>query len=337
MKPASIVFVVGNSRSGTTMMSRIIGRHPSVMTFGELHFFEQVWQPVRPAPVIEQQNAVGYAATLLAIQRDGYHQRRDPHRRLGEALQIVQPLGAGRTAPAVFASFLEWEAARNGRSIACDQTPRNLYYLDELLEFFPDAVAVVMVRDPRDVLLSQKNRWRRRSLGAVHMPLWNSLRTWSGFHPVTISMLWRGGIRAGDRFAGNPRVRRVRFEDLLEAPEKIVGGVCDTIGLTFDPAMLEVPKVGSSIEPDRPEEVGIDRSATGRWQGRLSPTEIWICQRLTARQMADHGYRPVPAVPRPLALVVSGLSFGAKSAVALALNVRRTRDFVQAARRRFGH
>ena len=46
------VMVVGSSRSGTTMMGRVLGRHPCVFTFEELHFFEQMWQPELPAPPI---------------------------------------------------------------------------------------------------------------------------------------------------------------------------------------------------------------------------------------------------------------------------------------------
>lgn len=36
------IFIVGNSRSGTTMMGRILGNHTDVFTFHELHFFEQL-------------------------------------------------------------------------------------------------------------------------------------------------------------------------------------------------------------------------------------------------------------------------------------------------------
>ena len=45
MNVEKMLFVVGNSRSGTTMMGRILGNHPDVFTFGELHFFGQLWSP----------------------------------------------------------------------------------------------------------------------------------------------------------------------------------------------------------------------------------------------------------------------------------------------------
>jgi len=38
-----MLFIAGNSRSGTTMMGRILSMHPDIFTFHELHFFEQLW------------------------------------------------------------------------------------------------------------------------------------------------------------------------------------------------------------------------------------------------------------------------------------------------------
>lgn len=36
----TVIFIVGNSRSGTTMLGRILGKSTYVHTFDELHFFE---------------------------------------------------------------------------------------------------------------------------------------------------------------------------------------------------------------------------------------------------------------------------------------------------------
>ena len=43
MSKTKQIFIVGSSRSGTTMMGRVLGNHPSVFTFKELHFFGTLW------------------------------------------------------------------------------------------------------------------------------------------------------------------------------------------------------------------------------------------------------------------------------------------------------
>jgi hypothetical protein len=35
-----MICIVGNSRTGTTMLGRILGRNSAIHTFSELHFFE---------------------------------------------------------------------------------------------------------------------------------------------------------------------------------------------------------------------------------------------------------------------------------------------------------
>ena len=37
------IFIVGSSRSGTTMMGRILANHKDIFTFKELHFFGTMW------------------------------------------------------------------------------------------------------------------------------------------------------------------------------------------------------------------------------------------------------------------------------------------------------
>ena len=36
------IFIVGNSRSGTTLLSRILSNHDKVFSFKEIHFFEKI-------------------------------------------------------------------------------------------------------------------------------------------------------------------------------------------------------------------------------------------------------------------------------------------------------
>lgn len=46
-----------------------------------------------------------------------------------------------------------------------------------------------MVRDPRDVLLSQKYKWKIRFLGANNIPYREVLRCWANYHPIAIAKL----------------------------------------------------------------------------------------------------------------------------------------------------
>ena len=64
-------FVVGNSRSGTTLMSIFLGSHPSVFTFRELHFFEQLWNP-KDTQKLSLEQARDILSRLIIIQREGY-------------------------------------------------------------------------------------------------------------------------------------------------------------------------------------------------------------------------------------------------------------------------
>jgi len=158
--PGKIIFVVGNSRSGTTMLGRILGNHEQVFTFGELHFFEQQvdaatvtarneWSEDRCLILLER---------LLTTARDGFFAKVDAGKYRLDAMRILADAKT-RDPVTVYSTFLFTESAAHGKSIPCEQTPRYLFFVQEILEAFPEAVVINMIRDPRDVLLSQKNKW----------------------------------------------------------------------------------------------------------------------------------------------------------------------------------
>lgn len=329
-----MIFVAGNSRSGTTMMSRVLGSHPSVFTFGELHFFEQMHSP-DDTRGLSTSEATELAARLLSVQRQGYLGKREPARFREEAGAVVSPLGPEPTAARTFEAFLRYEATRSGKSLPCDQTPRNVFYIGEILALYPEARVVLMVRDPRDVLLSQKRKWKRRFLGARGIPMREALRAWVNYHPITISKLWTSSVSAGDRFEDDGRVLCVRFEDLLAHPETEVRRVCEFIGVSFSEDMLNVPRVGSSSGEDRPEQRGIDNARSGGWRkGGLSSTEVFLCQKMTGAPMKRHGYKVAEVSPNPLRLGWSVATLPVKLGLALLLNIKRMRNIRETIKRR---
>ena len=239
----NMVFVVGNSRSGTTMMGRILGKHLSVYTFGELHFFGQLCAPPFSSAVGKKE-IEKLASQLFCIQREGYRTYGNPRRFLSEAQTFLGGLTIyPDTSAMLFEAFLRHEAAENDRTIPCDQTPRNVFYIADILELYPDSRVINMIRDPRDVLLSQKRKWKRRFLGGSDMPMKETLRDWMNYHPITISHIWRTAVSAADQFAQHERVVSVYFEELLTHPEETVKCLCDFVGINYTNEMLQVPQV----------------------------------------------------------------------------------------------
>ena len=323
-------------------MGRILGAHSRVFTFQELHFFEELWSPCTAAAPLDEARGRELLAKLLSRQHRGYLSGDRPEEFESDARRLLATVPtAERTPPELFRRFLESGAAQAGKELACDQTPRNVYYLRELLELYPDCRVVAMTRDPRSVLLSQKNKWKRRSLGATNIPRREAVRSWVNYHPFTITKLWRASTRHALNLASDPRVHLVRFEELVRAPEPIVREVCAHVGLAFEPAMLDVPRVGSSIRPDAALHSdagrGIDPArAAGFRAGGLTRSELLLCQRAAGDAMARLHYEPEPGRPSILASLCYGALLPIKTGCALLLNLRRMRRLPEAIRRRLG-
>jgi omega-hydroxy-beta-dihydromenaquinone-9 sulfotransferase len=330
------IFVVGNSRSGTTLMARILGRHPAVFTLEELHFFEELWSPNYDYTNFNRKDALQLASRLLNIQRNGYLTQKNPPEFLQEAEKIIGNLPEELSPPLIFSDVLNYETHLHHKTIPCEHTPRNVLYIGEILNFYPQARIIKIIRDPRDVLLSQKRRWKRPFL-SQKIPKKQGIRYWVNYHAITISKLWNANVRTADRFEGDPRVYSLRFEDLIREPESTVEKICSFLGISYDDQMLEVPRIGSSSERDQPEQTGISQDRVERWrQGGLTATEIFICQKINQDLMEKHGYKLETIVPNPLLLILSITSFPVKLILALLFSLKRIGNITETIRRRLG-
>lgn len=340
-----IVFVVGNSRSGTTLMGSILGNGPDVFTFEELHFFDHLRSSVvKHSGGLSISEASNLAARLFAIQASDFLTPQDPALFSQEAQQVaVQPKGTtedNALMPAeVFRRFLSFKSHQNGKSIPCEQTPQNVFHIQELLDLYPNCRIVNMVRDPRDVLLSQKYKWRIRSLGADNIPRFEALRSWANYHSVVISKLWNASIQAAHRFEDHARVRTVRFEDLVLSPEAVLESVCDFAGVRYVPEMLNVSQSEGGVSSHKkisPSARGIDSGVVSKWKrGGLLPAEIFVCQAVTRQNMAQHGYSffEVNAVTKGLAAVLL-LSLPFKLSLAILFNLKRMGNWRETLKKR---
>ena len=319
------IFIVGNSRSGTTMMGRILNNHPEIFTFKELHFFGRLFSSRDQSKYFNKPESIRLFSNLICIQEHGIFHKVDAN--LYNDISESVLCKSNYTPIEIYNNFLDYNAIKNKSSIACEQTPGNLFYLNEISNNLSNVKFINMVRDPRDILLSQKNKWRRRYFGASSIPFFETLRAFFNYHPITISKLWNSSLLSVLNFSNQSLVHTVYFEDLLINPEKVIRDVCLFLEIKFSSDMLNVPNIGSSNTTDL-REIKIDKSKIEQWKsGGLTNAEIYLCQKLCGNMMIRNKYKLKKFSYFPLMTLLIMFTFPIKVFMALIFNLHRFRSF----------
>ncbi len=316
------------------MMGRILGNHQGVFTFKELHFFGTIWTN-HSGLTLDRKQQIDLLSRLLCIEKNGLFQQdniSDFNDRASTILvnkNVSNPLS-------IYELFLAEITSDNKCFIACDQTPKNIYYLNEILSYFPNAKVINMVRDQRDVLISQKNKWKRRFLGASAIPLSEAIRSYINYHPILSAKIWNSSLECTEKFTNNSRVRLVRFEDLLVEPIRIVKELCEFLEIEFYQEMLNVPVIGSSTQQDLKNQFLIDSSKKEKWKnGGLNSAEIYLSQLVSNSMMRKFKYDVEKFRFPPILTLFYLISFPIKLIFAFILNVKRMGNMVEVIKKRF--
>jgi len=299
-----------------------------------LHFFGTIWTN-HSESTLDRKQQIDLLSRLLCIEENGIFNQgntSDFNERAGVILvdkNVSNPLS-------IYELFLAEITLDNNCFIACDQTPKNIYYFNEILSYFPNAKVINMVRDQRDVLLSQKNKWKRRSLGASAIPLSEAIRSYINYHPILSSKIWNSSLEYTAKFKNNNRVRVVRFEDLLVEPIRIVKELCQFLEIDFNQEMLKVPVIGSSNQKDVKNQLLIDNSKKEKWKnGGLNSAEIYLSQLVTNSMMRKFKYDVEKFRFPPILTLFYLISFPIKLILAFILNIKRMGNIVEVIKKRF--
>jgi len=337
LRAKPVVFVGGSSRSGKTVLSRILGRSPDLFAFGECHFFERLCPASDQNASLDEEQAARLYARLLLTQRVGILAAEHQAAPIDEALEAVREHGlAGREPAVIYDQFLRsYAAAEKPGALPCEQTGANVFYVKEIMQSFDNVRMINMIRDPRDVLVARKEKWqglRRGDSGRFYQEM---LRQRLQAHPYIVSRLWRATARAAAA-AQSSTVRTLRFEDLLAEPQSVVEGLCDFIGITYAADMLELPRDLDTRRVEDNPEVALDSERGCLWDrpGALGSAEVFICQWVAGKEMQEYGYALRRVIPNPLALLWHALVLPVKILVAVITNRKRVGPLANAVGRR---
>jgi hypothetical protein len=269
------IIIVGCARSGTTLLQAMVHSHPRLAMPPENRFVMPVYGgrvefgDLRQS---ENRDAVARAITAKGTKfRDLGVKPTHVYRRVHE----VPP-----TIGSMLGAVLELFAKRFGKQRWGDKRPNYIQDLDVVLELFPDAQIIHMIRDGRDCVASLKR-----------MPWWTF-----GYPPSVYK--WARAIDTG--LEARERLRpdqyhEVRYEDLVADPRLHLEKLCAFLDEDFDDAMLEHHQESETKVPeykDWHEQVHrpVTSNAVQRWQRELDDQEIRLFEHVAGRQLEAVGY-----------------------------------------------
>jgi hypothetical protein len=137
--PREKFFIFGHARSGTTLLMRLARLHPEVHCNYQAHFFTR-------RPLLKSLVDSPEAEEWLTRKSNRWNQGRD-----------LSPLVLRAAADFI----MERDAAREGKMIVGDKSPSSTIHgpaVRDMYAVYPDAKLVYIVRDGRDVLISERFR-----------------------------------------------------------------------------------------------------------------------------------------------------------------------------------
>jgi glycosyltransferase involved in cell wall biosynthesis len=207
--PSLLHFIIGVPRSGTTLFRAMLGAHPSICAPSETPWLS---------------GAYGASPSLRELLHNLVADDYGPVKNIQGVSTADVIRAAERFVLELFATKMQQE----GKEILVLKTPDDIWFVDELIEFFPHAKILHLRRDVRDVALSTIERG------------WKTLNHYGDNNFANAVSRWIACETKIEQIAKtNTNVQSFRFEDLLEHPKAQLERATQILGVNFDLGMLD--------------------------------------------------------------------------------------------------
>ena len=295
--PREKFFILGHARSGTTLLMRLARLHPEVHCNYQAHFFTR-------RPLLKSLVDSSEVETWLTRKSNRWNHGRD-----------LSPLVLRAAADII----MERDAAREGKHIVGDKSPSSVIHgqvVRDLHAVYPDAKIVYIVRDGRDVIISERFRnfvEESKFLTAEDKRIIADLRhDPAPFGDGRRSIFTKKFIRrtAGDwaddlretedetrrLFDGN--FHGIRYEDLLAKPFDEMKKVWAFLGVKADGSLEKMILEEMTSNPDdewqsrRNEDIAsfLPKGQTGNWMRLFSEEDKSMFKEIAGEMLVRWGY-----------------------------------------------
>ncbi|WP_194841237.1 sulfotransferase family protein [Salinibacillus xinjiangensis] len=257
------IFIGGAGRSGTTLLRVMLNSHPNLCSGPEfkllpqfMDLYKQVnsssYQPIAESYLLSSEYIQSIFATFI-------YNFLEPIRNYSRAQRVVE------------------------------KSPHNVLVMKELVQVFPNAKFIHVIRDGRDVACSLKRmEWTN----------FNGEPLWYVENLENATKYWAEIITKGIEDAKSPllngKIKFVKYEELVSNPKNIMKKVLNFLEEQWNPSVLDYNKVQRNEEPVESSTKQVSKKlytqSMNRWQREFTDENKEMFKNIAGSLLIQMGY-----------------------------------------------
>jgi hypothetical protein len=228
------IFIIGSPRSGTSILTWSLGQHPNILPLEETYWIAKL--AVALGPIHKSGAARGARSQLSAA----HITKGEFHRCFARVVDhLIRHYENQRDHGGMNEEFKLRRSVLDPKARWVDGTPENSLYINALSELFPAAKFIHILRDVQSVVKSLMNF---ANLGVANFSEQAAYEKWT--------KMVRACVQAEGVF-GPDKVHRIKYSDLVDAPEAVLRSCLDFVEEPFCSDCLKPlkSKINSSMVP----------------------------------------------------------------------------------------
>jgi len=217
------IFIVGCPRSGTTLLQSFLASHSRIVSFPETHLYSktisinpiiQTFTLYRAVHVQKVKNILSELGVKESQKLRDFDHTFSTNHWVGVLNDQLDQVGQ--------------HFRKDKEDFLLEKTPRHLHFIDPIQQTENEAIFIHLIRNGEDVVASMSE-----ATG-------NNPEEWSGERSVDKSIYWwNRSIRISRQYIGMKNNYHIRYENLLEEPERVLKYLFERIGLPFESKIMD--------------------------------------------------------------------------------------------------
>jgi hypothetical protein len=280
-----MLFILGKSRSGTTLLQSILNSHPDIIGSPESKFIMVLYPRFAHIREWSEKNVYDFIRELYNFPFFSKRWNVDKALLTNYLLTEKNHLNYAIACKVVY--YLRGQNKQNVHYLS-DKNPDYFLFLKQLFKLFPEAKFIHLVREPKDNVLS-------------------TIRAFEGTNSFRIATKWlavntiieRIKIKMPDKSI------TVKYENMVKNPEMILKSICAFLEIPFTPEMLDrnmteaVKRNSAIVELPKNRQANlfkpISSSSVGKWKTDMKPFDIAAVEFIAGKYAAEqYGYQINP-------------------------------------------